>query len=66
MANLSKVIYINEEDYSTLVNGGTITKSGQTHIYDESALYVIKDVSAPEYAQTAGYATTAGTATVAI
>lgn len=65
MANLSKVIYINEEDYSTLVNGGTITKSGQTYSYDESALYVIKDVSAPEYAETAGYATNSGHASTA-
>lgn len=66
MANLSKVIYINEEDYSTLINGGTVTKSGQTYSYDESALYVIKDVSAPEYAETSGYAQSAGTANVAI
>ena len=65
MANLSKVIYINEEDYSTLLNGGTITKSGVTYSHDPTALYVIKNVSAPEYAETAGYATTAGQATKA-
>ena len=65
MANLEKVIYINEVDYSTLVNGGSITKSGVTYTYDETALYVIKDVGAPEYAETAGYATSAGTATKA-
>lgn len=65
MANLEKVIYINEIDYSTLVNGGSITKSGVTYTYDETALYVIKDVGAPEYAETAGYATSAGTATKA-
>lgn len=65
MANLSKVIYINEEDYSTLLNGGTITKGGVTYSHDTTALYVIKNVSAPEYAETAGYATTAGQATKA-
>lgn len=65
MANLSKVIYINEEDYSILLNGGTITKSGVTYSHDPTALYVIKNVSAPEYAETAGYATTAGQATKA-
>ena len=65
MANLSKVIYINEVDYSTLLNGGTITKGGVTYSYDSTALYVIKNVSAPEYAETAGYATTAGQATKA-
>lgn len=65
MANLSKVIYINEEDYSTLLNGGTITKGGVTYSHDPTALYVIKNVSAPEYAETAGYATTAGQATKA-
>ena len=65
MANLSKVIYINEVDYSTLLNGGTITKGGVTYSHDPTALYVIKDVSAPEYAETAGYATTAGQATKA-
>lgn len=62
MANLSKIIYINEEDYSILVNGGTITKNGQTYSYDSGALYVIKDVSAPEYAETAGYAQSASRA----
>lgn len=66
MANLSRVIYINEVDYSTLLNGGTITKGGVTYSHDPTALYVIKDVSAPEYAETAGYATTAGQATKAI
>ena len=65
MANLSKVIYINEEDYSTLLNGGTITKGGVTYSHDPTALYVIKNVSAPEYAETAGYATAAGQATKA-
>lgn len=65
MANLSKVIYINEVDYSTLLNGGTITKGGVTYSHDPTALYVIKNVSAPEYAETAGYATTAGQATKA-
>lgn len=65
MANLSKVIYINEEDYSTLLSGGTITKNGVTYSHDPTALYVIKNVSAPEYAETAGYATTAGQATKA-
>lgn len=65
MANLEKVIYINETDYSTLLNGGSITKGGTTYTYDSTALYVIKDVSAPEYAETAGYATTAGRATKA-
>lgn len=65
MANLSKVIYINEEDYSTLISGGSITKGGTTYTYDNTALYVIKNVSAPEYAETAGYATTAGEATKA-
>ena len=65
MANLSRVIYINEVDYSTLLNGGTITKGGVTYSHDPTALYVIKDVSAPEYAETAGYATTAGQATKA-
>lgn len=65
MANLSKVIYINEVDYSTLLNGGTITKGGVTYSHDTTALYVIKNVSAPEYAETAGYATTAGQATKA-
>lgn len=65
MANLGKVIYINEEDYSTLLNGGSITKGGTTYTYDSTALYVIKDVSAPEYAETAGYATSAGQATKA-
>ena len=65
MANLSKVIYINEEDYSTILNGGTITKGGVTYSHDPTALYVIKNVSAPEYAETAGYATTAGQATKA-
>ena len=62
MADLSKVIYINEDDYSTLLNGGTITKDGVTYSYDATALYVIKDISAPEYAETAGHANTAGTA----
>ena len=65
MANLGKVIYINEEDYSTLLSGGSITKGGTTYTYDSTALYVIKDVSAPEYAETAGYATNAGHATTA-
>lgn len=65
MANLSKVIYINEVDYSTLLNGGTITKGGITYSHDPTALYVIKNVSVPEYAETAGYATTAGQATKA-
>lgn len=63
MANLSKVIYINEEDYSTLVGGDTITKNGKTYSYDSTALYVIKNVSPPEYANTAGYANSAGRAT---
>ena len=63
MANLSKVIYINEEDYSTLVGGNTITKNGKTYSYDSNALYVIKNVGPPEYASTAGYANSAGRAT---
>ena len=63
MANLSKVIYINEEDYSTLVGGDTITKNGTTYSYDSTALYVIKNVGPPEYANTAGYANSAGRAT---
>ena len=62
MANLSQVIYINEEDYSTLLSEGEIEKNGETYYYDESALYVIKDVSVPEYAETAGYASEAGSA----
>lgn len=66
MANLKKIIYINEEDYSTLLNGGSITKGGVTYTYDATALYVIKNVGVPEYAETAGYAEEAGTATSAL
>ncbi len=64
--SLSKVIYINEQDYSTLLNAGTITKNGTTYRYDATALYVIKDVGVPEYADEAGYAVNAGTAQAAI
>lgn len=64
--SLSKIIYINEQDYSTLLSAGTITKNGTTYSYDASALYVIKDVSVPEYADEAGYAVNAGTAQAAI
>lgn len=62
MANLSQVVYINEQDYGTLISQGQIVKNGITHTYDESALYIIKDVSFPEYAETAGYAYTANSA----
>jgi hypothetical protein len=61
MANLKKVIYINEEDYSTLINGDSLVIDGTTYTYDENALYVIKNAGPPEYAETAGYATNAGT-----
>ena len=64
--SLSKIIYINEQDYSTLLNAGTITKNGTTYRYDATALYVIKDVGVPEYADEAGYAVNAGTAQAAI
>lgn len=66
MAYLSQVVYINEEDYSTLFSEGEITKGGETYEYDESALYIIKDVSVPEYATRSGYAATAGTSTMAV
>ena len=66
MAYLSQVVYINEEDYSTLLSEGEITKGGETYEYDESALYIIKDVSVPEYATRSGYAATAGTSTMAV
>lgn len=66
MPNLSNIIYITEADYSTLLNGGTITKGGVTYSYDNTALYVIKDVNPPAYAVTAGYANRAGTASEAI
>ena len=66
MANLKKVIYINEEDYSTLINGGSLVIDGTTYTYEENALYVIKNAGPPEYAETAGYATNAGTSQVAV
>ena len=59
MANLEKVIRINETDYGTLVGGGTITKNGVEYEYDDSALYVIENPSPPAYALTAGQANTA-------
>lgn len=59
MANLEKVIRINETDYGTLVGGGTITKDGVEYEYDDSALYVIENPSPPAYALTAGQANTA-------
>lgn len=66
MANLKKVIYINEEDYSTLINGDSLVIDGTTYTYEENALYVIKNAGPPEYAETAGYATNAGTSQVAV
>ena len=66
MANLRKVIYINEEDYSTLINGDSLVIDGTTYTYEENALYVIKNAGPPEYAETAGYATNAGTSQVAV
>ena len=66
MANLRKVIYINEEDYSTLINGDSLVIDGTTYTYEENALYVIKNAGPPEYAETAGYATNAGTSQVAL
>ena len=59
MANLEKVIRINETDYGTLVGGDTITKDGVEYEYDDSALYVIENPSPPAYALTAGQANTA-------
>lgn len=66
MANLRKIIYINEEDYSTLINGDSLVIDGTTYTYEENALYVIKNAGPPEYAETAGYATNAGTSQVAV
>ena len=62
--NLSKVIYINYEDYSTLLDGGTITKDGQSYTFDSSALYIIREMPI-EHATTATYAERAGLASSA-
>lgn len=43
MANLTNIIKINETDYETLADGGSVVKDGQTYTFDENALYLVPD-----------------------
>ena len=45
MANLTNIIKINETDYETLADGGSVVKDGQTYTFDENALYLVPDTS---------------------
>ena len=45
MANLTNIIKINETDYETLADGGSVVKNGQTYTFDENALYLVPDTS---------------------
>lgn len=62
--NLSKIIKIKQQDYSTLMNDGEVEINGETYEYDSSALYIIVDPAVPEYAETAGYANRSGMASM--
>lgn len=43
MGNLKEVIYLSNEDYSTLVTNGSVTIDGNTLVYDENSLYITPD-----------------------
>ena len=43
MGNLKEVIYLSNEDYSTLVANGSVTIDGNTLVYDENSLYITPD-----------------------
>ena len=45
MADLSNVIKVTQSQYTTLKNGGSITKSGVTYTYDANALYLVDEPS---------------------
>lgn len=45
MANLTNIIKINETDYQTLADGGSVVKDGQTYTFDANALYLVPDTS---------------------
>lgn len=42
---LGKIVYLSEEDYSTLITNGSITKNNITINYDENDLYVTSDTN---------------------
>lgn len=39
MTNLTKIIYLSQADFNTLVSGGSVTKEGVTYTYDPSVDY---------------------------
>lgn len=41
MANLTNVIKVTQEQYETLVGGGSISKGGVTYKYDANAMYLV-------------------------
>lgn len=45
MANLTNIIKINETDYETLADGGSVVKDGQTYTFDANALYLVPDTN---------------------
>lgn len=41
-------IILTQEEYNTLINGGTITLNGQELTYEEHRIYMIKKITANE------------------
>ena len=62
MGQLKNVVRLSETDYSTLLNGGSVTKGGKTYTLDANTLYVVEDETPPSYAQRSDYASEAGRA----
>ena len=62
MGQLKNVVRLSETDYSTLLNGGSVTKGGKTYTLDANTLYVVEDETPPAYAQRSDYASEAGRA----
>lgn len=40
MGNLQRIIYLEQEDYDTLVDQGSITKGGRTIVFNDNDLYI--------------------------
>lgn len=40
---MKDIIYLSQADFTTLANGGTITKGGQTYSYDDGNVYMVSN-----------------------
>ena len=49
IADFKGVVYLSKQDYEDLITNGSITKDGQTLVYDRATIYMTDDTSLEEY-----------------